>query len=401
VVTPKVGGLEYIAGAAGTVRPIDQEEIFAPVPGVLKKLTVDLGSRVKRGDVLAEIDAPLLALGEKLATVAVTQAKGQVQEVEARGTTARAEVEVAKTFVHEKEATLDSAKVAVIFHQRDLERMRDLQAAAVISKEHLDKQMRQLETARAQASAAEAALANAKADVKVKQSKVAQAEAALTTAKANLQTAEIMLEKARHSLSLTRIVAPFDGVVTQRNYRAGHILRTGDQAGRLPLVTIVRIDIVRVVVDVPGTAVPLTEPGLPVDLTVFAVPEVRLTGYKVSRIGYVEDEKTGTMRAEIDVPNPKQFLRPGMRANATIHLGKGPPDALRVPASAVLVHQKKHVVHVVRDGKAHRTPIEISWQDGKQVEVRSGLKPIDRIVVDPKGLIDDIVPVEIKSAEPE
>jgi RND family efflux transporter MFP subunit len=354
VTTPLPGGLERMTTTTGTVRAMGESKLFASVSGTLKNQTVDIGDRVKRGQLLAEIDAPLLALEVKQAEVAVKQAKALVQEAAARCDQARAEVEVAKTVVREKAA-----------------------AAAV--------------------NVGGTGLAIAEADLKVRESKVAQTEAALETARAGLETAELGLEKAPYSLGLTRILAPFDGVVTQRNHLPGETLRTADQAERQPLLTVTRIDSVSVVLDVGGWDVPLTEVGLPVDLRIDVLPNERFAGYKVSRIGVVEDEKTG-MRVEIDVPNPKGLLRPGMWARATIHLGKGPADALRIPRSALLrLGDDKYGVYVVRDGKAHRTPIELSPdRGGSQVEVLSGLKRTDRVVIDPKGLNGDVVPVEVK-----
>src|SRR5262249_23770336 len=146
----------------------------------------------------------------------------------------------------------------------------------------------------------------------VKLAKVVQAEAALATTRANLEAAEIALDKARYSLSLTRIVSPFNGVVTARNYQNGRYVRSGEQGGRLPLLTVQRTDGVRVVLQIPERDVPLAEPDVPVDLTLAALPNVRLTGLKITRVAFAVDEKTKAMRAEIDVANPKQLLRPGM-----------------------------------------------------------------------------------------
>jgi RND family efflux transporter MFP subunit len=398
VMTPHSGGLERKTVVTGTVQALAKAEIFVPVSGVLKNLTVDIGDRVKRGDLLAEIDAPLLALEEKQAAVAVKQAQGLVREAEARRPAALAEAEVAKAVIQEKEAALASAKASAAFHQQQYARMKELLATKTVDQTAVDEKAHQLEAARALVRASQAALANAEANVKVNRSKVAQADAALETARAGLDFAELGLEKARYSLNLTRITAPFDGVVTQRNYFSGDSIRA-DPGGRLPLLTVVRMDTVRVVVDIPNSDVPLTQPGLPVDLRTDLSSSERLTGYKVSRIGVVEDEKTGTMRAEIDVPNPKVRLRPGMFVQATIHLSKGPPDALRVPRSALLrIRDDKYAVYVVRDGKAHRTLIELSPDRGgsEEVEVRAGLKSTDRIIIDAKGLTGEEVPVEIK-----
>ncbi|HMF11350.1 MAG TPA: efflux RND transporter periplasmic adaptor subunit [Gemmataceae bacterium] len=396
VTTPRPGGLERTTTTAGTVRAMGEARIFGSVSGTLKNQTVDIGDRVRRGQLLAEIDAPLLVLDEKQAAVAVRQAKGLLQEAESRCQQARAEVDVAKTVIREKEASLDGAKASVTFQHQQNERIKRLLQSAAVSQEDVAEKARLLESARAQVTAAEAALANAKADMKVKESKVAQAEAALETARASLELAELVQQKAQYSASLTRIVAPFDGVVTQRNYLPGDTVHVGDRGDRQPLLTVTRMDSVRVVVGVPERDVPLTEVGQHVELQINSLPGKRWIE-KVSRIGVVEDENTKTMRVEIDVPNRDGLLRPGMYGQVKIDCGKGPADALRIPASALLPRPKgPPTVYVVRDSKAHRTTIEISWQDGKEVEVRSGLKPTDHIVIDPKGLKGDVVPVEIE-----
>jgi RND family efflux transporter MFP subunit len=387
VTTPKPGGLERMTTQNGTVRAAGEARIFASVSGTLKSLTVDIGDRVKRGQVLGEIDAPLVELELKQAQVAVKQSKALAQEAQARVQQARAEIEVAKSAAQEKEAVLDSYQKQYLLvrtrHQAGKATNDDVVAAA-----------------RGQITLAEATLINAKADIKVKESKAAQAEASLEMARAGLESAELSVEKARQSLSLTRIAAPFDGVVTQRNYFAGDTVRTGEQGGREPILTLMQMDSVRVVVSVPDSDVPLTEVGLPVDLQIDALRHERFTGLKVARIGVSEDENR-RMRVEMDVPNPKGILRPGMFARATIHLAKGSPNALRIPAASVFQHDGKDNVYVVRDNQAHRVAIELRWTLGNEVnsdelEVLSGLKPSDRVVVNPKGLNGEVVPVQVK-----
>jgi RND family efflux transporter MFP subunit len=397
VMTPLPGGLERKTRLPATVRPSAKAELFASVSGMLKTQSVDIGDAVKRGQLLAEIDAPLLMLEEKQAATGVRQAKGLVLEAEARRATARAEVAVAETVIREKEAALESARSSVTFHLRQQERMKNLQATGVVAQETIEEKLGKLETARAQASAAEAALLNAKADVKVKQSKVAQADAALETAQSGLELAELSLEKARYAKSLTRIEAPFDGVVTSRTYLPGDTIRSGEHAGQSPLLTLMRVDTVRVVADVPEYDAQLTEPGRPVDLRFDTLPNEKMTGYKVSRTSFALDSKTGTMRVEIDVPNPKGVLRPGMAGSATINFGEGGPNVIRIPRTAWIDSRTyPPSVYIVRDGKAYETRIELWSSNDTELAVRSGLKPTDRIVIDPRGLTGDKIPVEIK-----
>jgi RND family efflux transporter MFP subunit len=401
VMTPLPGGLERKTRLPATVQPSAKAELFASVSGMLKTQSVDIGDAVKRGQLLAEIDAPLLVLEEKQAAIAVKQAKGFLLDAEARSATARAEVEVAKAVIVEKEAALSSSKASRDSYQRQFQLLQARFNSGKADEESVEEKRRQFESARAEVTAAEAALTHTKADVKVKESKVAEAAAAHETAQSGLELAELALEKARYSKSLTRIEAPFDGVVTSRTYLPGDTILSGEQGGRRPLLTVMRVSGVRVVVNVPEYDVQLTEPGRPVELRFGTLPDEKFTGYKVSRTGFVLYETNGTMRVEIDVPNPKGLLRPGMNGQAIIHLGKGRADRVRIPVTAWTKLDSKNAVYVVRDGKAHLTPIEVfdSDADSQGVEVR-GLKPTDRVVVVPKGLTGDAIPVEIKK-EPE
>jgi RND family efflux transporter MFP subunit len=382
------------------VQASEQADLSPAVSGVLKGPTVDLGDRVKKGQLLALIDAPLLVLAEKQATIAVRQARGLVREAEAKVATARAEVQAARSAITGRQADLDGAKANLAHCNNEWARVKQLARQKVTSREDLDASEKMVASARAKVDAATAVLATARADLKVKQSKVAQTEAAVETAKANVDAAEIELEKARYSLGLTKIVAPFDGIVTQRSHQDGQYVRAGE-GNRAPLLTIQRTDRMRVIVKVAETDVPLVEAGAPVDLQVPALPKVRFSGIKVSRLGFAVDPNTGSMRVEIDVPNPKQQLRPGMFGRATLHLQKGAANSLRLPRSClVALSGGKHAVYVVVDGKAHLTMVRIGpggiGPGGKEVEVVSGLKSSHRVVTDPKGLNGKVVDVEVK-----
>ncbi len=354
VVKPQRGGLPGKTQQLGTFEAWEREDLVAAVSGVVKGLDVDIGDRVKRGQVLAEINAPLLVLGAKQAAAALLQAKGLLRQAEARLLTAKAEVSAVKNLLV------------------DLVRSRDV-------------------TDRASA-------AKARGDLEVKQGKLAEAEAAVATARANIAVAEVELEKAHYSLSLTKIVASFDGVVTRRNGSNGQYVRAGE--GRKPLLTVQRIDRLRVVTNVAQRAAVLTEPGAAVDLSIGGLEDVRFPGAKVSRVGFVLEQTSGTMRVEIDVPNPKQQLRPGMVGSVVVHL-KPSSTGMRLPRSCVLESKDPrfpfpYAVYVVRKGKAHRIAVGIGTQTATEVEVTGGLKADDRVVVDPKGLEGEGVAVEVK-----
>jgi RND family efflux transporter MFP subunit len=398
VVKPKPGGVARTTTQPGGVQAIDHTEVTPAVSGILNDLTVDIGSRVKKGQVLARIDAPLLGMAEREAAANLRQAKGVVREGQAKVTVARAKVHVAKSTFLQREAELVSAKADLALKDRQLKRIKEMHAQKSVDERLVDEKQVAVEAAKSLVASVVAALENAKAEVVVKEGEVSQAEAALVTATANVEAAEVLLEKARHIVGLTRVVAPFDGVVTRRNHRDGDYLQSNGGSGQLPILTLQRTDRLMLVVEVPERDVPLTEPGLAVDLAIDALADTPRSGYAVSRVGYALDPKNRTMRVEIDVPNPKEQLRPGMYGSVTIHLRKATPGAFRVPASSLAASPAadQAAVSVVSGGKARRTAVRVgNWGD-EEVEILSGLKPSDLVVADAAGLSGEVVPVEAK-----
>src|SRR5262249_36534958 len=186
------------------------------------------------------------------------------------------------------------------------------------------------------------------------------------------------------------------GADPPRQALPGQSIAAPDRGGRQPLLRVERTDLLRVVVQVPERDVPSTEVGASAQMTFDVLPGVRFTG-RVSRVGFVADPGTHTMRVEIDLSNPKMALRPGMSGTATLFLKKGSPQAFRLPLSSlVAVGEVGFAVYIVRDGKARRTPVEVGFRDGKEAEILSGLDPKDRVVTNPRELKGDVVPVQVK-----
>src|SRR5439155_26755837 len=126
VVRPQPGGLERTMRLSCTLKSFDRADTYPRVSGVLKTLTVDIGDRVKKDQVLAEVDAPLLALEERQAASALKLAKGQMREAEARVTAAKAEVRLAQGAIEQKRAELQSAKAILTSQQHAYERVKKL-----------------------------------------------------------------------------------------------------------------------------------------------------------------------------------------------------------------------------------------------------------------------------------
>ena len=187
---------------------------------------------------------------------------------------------------------------------------------------------------------------------------------------------------------LTRITAPFEGIVTRRNYHPGDFVRSPKDGGALPLVAIDQAVKVRVIVQVPDLDAPLLDAGDPVLIFFDALPDRQYRG-RISRTAYAENPNNHMLQAEVDLDNADGRLRPGQNGLVDIQL-ENPHPVLRIPQIAIITvgggTEARAGCFRVVDGRAVETPIKIGYQgfpDG-QFEVLEGLAEGDTVVVDPR-----------------
>jgi RND family efflux transporter MFP subunit len=399
-----------------SVQAYEEARIIPLVSGYVKRMAVHLGAKVRKGELLAEIEAPQLLLEEKQTATAVRQVMGQMREGDARVAIARAELSVAEKAVATKAAEVSSAKATSQVSQAELNRLtkarRTAGAAVSISDSELAVAESQADAMRRRVETAQAAMAETQAEVDVKKGKLILAEAARESLKANLEMAELVREKAQFALAGTRVVSPMDGVVTSCDAYAGDYARSDASGAPSTLLRVQRTDRVRVVVLIPERDALRTETEAPVVVRIDAFPGVEFRG-KVSRIAFALDSKNHVMRAEIDLPNPMQRLRPGLTGQVSIELVK--TRVLRIPASAIVAAKwfkggkvgfassqesigipRKSAVYIVRGGKAVRTEVVFLPFVQGEVDVFSGVGPNDLVVTDPLGLSGESVAVEVE-----
>ena len=403
LIRPKPGGVERIASDQTIAEPIQKSDIYPAVTGVLKSVSVNIGDKVKAGQVLAEVDAPDLVLAQKQARIAVEQAKSLQREAEAGIAAARAAVEISKGKIKLAQVDFAAAKGKLSFRQKQFDRVKKSYEQKSVDRGQVDEQADQLRTAEGRIETATIAVDNARVELEASKAKVLQAEAAMVTAKSNVDAARVGLAKAELALDRARMLAPFDGIVTQRNANPGETVRAVGTANR-PLMTVMRTDIIRVVINLPQRFALLTRPGASAEITFDALPTHRIAA-KVAHIGFALDEANRTMRVEFEVPNPQVLVRPGMTGMTVMHLGSGPADAVRIPHRAIFNNplntrdgKDKWAVYVYRDGKARLTFIHYSgFEDNADREVL-GLKPSDLIIANVRSVrgIRDGAPVLVE-----
>jgi HlyD family secretion protein len=388
LIKPKKGGAERIVEQPGTLTAFEFVEVLPQVSGTLKKLNVDIGDHVKRGQVLAEIDAPDLLKDLEQAKISLELAKAKVVQQEAMVEIAVAEHRSAQTVITQREAEVAIAKAELTRWEQELERMARLVKQKVVDQATFDEMSSKHQSSKGRLDAAKAAVDTAKSETEIKKSRVRSAHAALQIEQLQMDSARVGLERAEIVVGYTRISAPFDGIVTTRNVNVGTVVSNKNTAAML---RIIRAGGMRLVVQIPQLDAVNVRVGMPVSIVLDADRRKTINA-KVARISSSLDRATQTMRVEADVPNPDGRLLEGMYGHASIKLGVVGPDAMTIPRSCLIPGHDALAVFVVKDGKAVLTEID-GQIHGELMEVRSGLNAADLVVANPQGLKNgDAVP---------
>jgi HlyD family secretion protein len=390
-VHPQLGGIDRISIQPGTVEPFESADLYAKVSGFLVE-TVDIGKRVKKGDVLARISVPEYEKQVKKDEASVDHANAKVKQMEAHLRAAKAEAKAAEQFIVQAKITMRSKEKYKDFRLKALERIKALVKDDAESERTLEEFRDNYEAAFEAENAAREGVTTAQLKSDAAAARVDQAEADIDDAKAEVKVAEAELGKSKVELDYTIILSPYDGVVTKRNFNTGDFIRSADAGGgdRKPVVAVDRTDLMRVVVQVPDRDVPYVDVGDTATIEIDALDGRVLKGV-IARSAEAEDSQTRTMRVEIDILNTDGKLRRNMYGRVKLNLQVGSPTALRIP-SVALVHKaegERAMVRVLRDHRVHLVPVGIGIDTGVEVEVLRGLKQTDLVILKANGPLEE------------
>jgi RND family efflux transporter MFP subunit len=343
--------------ASGALAAEEQTVLGAKVPGRLAEIMVDLGSRVRKGDVVARVDVSDYRLRLEQAQAALKQARARLG-LPTEGTSDHFTPEDT-ALVRQARAVLDEARLT-----RD--RMEKLWEQQLVARAQLD-------TAVAALQVAEGRYQDAIEEVRNRHAVIAQ------------RRSEVDL--AQQQLSDTVLVSPMDSAVSQRQASVGEYVAAGT-----PVVTLVRIHPLRLRLAVPEREAADVRVGQPVRLTV----EGDATVYdgRVARLAPAITEQNRTLLVEAEVPNARGLLRPGAFAKAQI-VTAADERVVMVPASAIVNFAGIEKVLTVEDGKVVEKRVQTGRRDGDSVHIAAGLAAGELVVMQPGNLVggQPIVPI--------
>ncbi|MBV9938332.1 MAG: efflux RND transporter periplasmic adaptor subunit [Acidobacteriaceae bacterium] len=331
----------------GNIQAITEAPILARADGYIVRRTVDIGDRVQAGQLLAEVEAP--ELDEQ-----VRQAQANVQQTQAALDQALANLQQGK-------ADLELARVTA-------QRWSNLVTRGVVSKQENDQYQAQLQAKTASAQSLEKAVA-------VQRNGIAAAEANV----ARLQKMQ----------SYRMVRAPFNGVITLRNVDVGALVN----AGTTLLFRIAQTGMLRTYLNVPQTYANSVHPGQSAMLAVSNLPGRQFAG-TVARTANALDPASRTLLAEVHVPNGNGVLLPGMYAQVQLSSIRTNLPIL-VPSDALIVRADGTQIAVMRpDHTAHLQRVEVGRDYGDRLEIISGLREGETIIVNPGDIARENVKVD-------
>jgi RND family efflux transporter MFP subunit len=314
----------------GTTEAFAQANLYARASGYISKRTVDIGDRVKSGDLLVEIAAPEIEHQIAQAEGTLTQLRANLQQAEANRDLAQVTWDRDKKLVQQGWATLQ---------QGDVDRL-TLQARV----------------------------------------------AAVAVASANITAQEAQLRVLNQQKTYLSVVAPFDGVITQRNIDVGSLVQADAASGTF-LFQLMHSDVIRVQLYVPQDDALGVAPGTQAIVRVPEIPGREFPGM-VARIADALQPGSRTLLTEIDVPNPEHALSPGLYCRVELKIPRKTPSLI-VPSEAIMFNRDGLSVAVVKDGVAHIQKITPVRDLGTSVEVSAGVSNGDQVILNPQVDLTD------------
>jgi HlyD family secretion protein len=384
---PQVRKIVRVVGQPSFIESYERTSIYAKPTAYILKWIVDIGDKVKKGDVLANLFAPELIeeLGTKKANVVLDQERialaKEVVDV------AAAEVKAADARVKETEAILVKFQSEVDRWDTEVKRLERQVSGTVVNASVLFESTNQLKSSTAALDKAKATIKRAKAELIAAEARHAKAQVDVRVMEADLKVADSQEKFAQAWVGYLTLTAPFAGVITARNANTFDFVlpATGDPtafylspdistAGAAPIYVVDRLDIVRIFVDIPEQDANFVNIGTKATVLAKAFRDKELPA-TVTRVSWALNQKSRTLRAEIDLENPENQLLPGMFAYVKVIIER--PDVQALPLDALAHNGDQTLCWLYENGKAVRAELETGVSDDKWIEVTNRRPPVD------------------------
>ncbi len=218
--------------------------------------------------------------------------------------------------------------------------------------------------------------------------------ATYNSAKADVLAAEANMQRLKTLVDFKRIIAPFNGIIIQRDIDLGSLITQGSNSNPQQLYVIAKTDVLRIFVDVPQPFFRSIKEGVSADIRVQEFPDKTFKG-TVTRYAKALDPTARTLRTEVDIENKSGELYPGLYAEVLFHFYPDTPLFI-IPTEALIIRAgKPHVALLDNNNVAHLVPVKIGIDNGKTIEISDGLKENDILIANPTDRIREGTKVHV------
>jgi len=354
--------------ATGSLAGDEQTDVAPQTAGKVVEVGVDIGSAVRRGQMIVRLDDSELKLHVTQSQAQVEQAKAAVRQAEEK-----IGLRSGQAFDPSRVAEVAGAKVNLDLAEKNLKRAEKLIESGDVSRSFYDQQRAQRDQLKEQY------------DVAIAQAR--QNFAGVDVARTNVANAEAALALARKSLSYAFIPAPIDGFVSERTADLGEYVSPTQK-----VATIVRINPLRVRIDIPEQAISEVKVGQSVSATTSAWPDKSFSGH-IARIAPNVTANSRTLTVEAEIENGSGALKPGQFATVRI-LQPRSVAAVLVPSRAVVSDAGVNRIYVIKNGHAEQRLVQLGQTEGDLVQVKTGVAADEKVATSNLEQLGDGVPVK-------
>jgi membrane fusion protein, multidrug efflux system len=354
--------------ATGSLAGDQQTDVAPQTSGKVAAVGVEIGSPVRRGQMLVKLDDAELNLKVQQAATQVEQAKAAVRQAEEK-----IGLKPNQAFDPNRVAEVAAAKVALDLAQKNLVRAEKLIESGDVSRSFYDEQRARRDQLKEQY---DVALAQAR-----------QNYAAVDVARTTVANAQSQLALARKNLSYALIVSPIDGFVSERTADLGEYVSPQQK-----VATVVRTNPLRIRIDIPEQAIPEVKVGQSVSVTTSSWPDKNFAG-RVARIAPNVTTQSRTLTVEAEIDNSGGALKPGQFATVRILQERAAPAVL-VPSKAVVTEAGVSRLFVIKDGHAEQRVIQLGQAEGDLIEIKNGVAADEQVATSGLERLSDGVSVK-------
>jgi HlyD family secretion protein len=373
-------------GQPSFIESYERTSIYPKLTAYIEKWIVDIGDKVKKGDLFATLFVPEIVEDFRTKKAIVELDKKRIELAAEMVEVALADVDAAAARVAVAEANLAKYQAEVDRWDVQVKRLAAEVDRGVVSAQILTESKNELKANIAWRDAAKVTIVEAQAELRSKKATAAKAKIDVDVARADLAVAESDAKRLEAWVGYLKLTAPFDGVIVARNANTGDFVlpATGDPTalrrapdisagGASPIYVVDRLDVVRIFVDIPERDANYVKIGTKATVLARAYRDEPLPG-TVTRTSWALNIKSRTLRAEVDLPNPNSQLLPGMYAYGEVTIEHAGVRAL--PVDSVVTSGNQTFCWLYDNGKAVRTELETGVSDDDWIEVTNRRPPV-------------------------